>query len=69
MTDQTPNDETGTDDAPNEILAAVQAHARVAEQAIKHKAKTWPITSFGIGLGIGSAAIAAAVLFTRRRGD
>jgi hypothetical protein len=56
-------------DAPNEILAAVQAHARVAEQAVVERTKNWPLGRIGLGVGIGSAAVAAAVLFARRRGD
>ena len=57
------------DDAPNEILAAVKAHARVAEQAVADRSKSWPLAKIGLGVGIGSAAVAAAVLFARRRGD
>lgn len=65
MTDETP---TPTDaDAPNEILDAVKAHARVAERAVADKAKSWPLARIGLGVGIGSAAVAAAVLFARRR--
>lgn len=57
------------DDAPNEILAAVRAHARVAEQAVVERTKSWPLAKIGLGVGIGSAAVAAAVLYARRRGD
>ena len=57
------------EDAPNEILAAVKAHARVAEQAVVSKGKSWPLATLGIGAAIGSAAVAAAVLFARRRDD
>ena len=60
MTDQ-------DDDAPNEILAEVKAHARVAEQAVVEKTKNWPLGRIGLAAGIGSAAVAAAVLFARRR--
>ena len=67
MTDPTPAPTDG--DAPNEILDAVQAHARVAEQAVADRAKSWPMARIGLGVGIGSAAVAAAVLFARRRGD
>ncbi|HEU0043489.1 hypothetical protein [Sphingomonas sp.] len=56
-----------TDDAPNEILAAVKAHARVAEQAVVEKTKSWKVGRIGLAAGIGSAAVAAAVLFSRRR--
>lgn len=57
------------DDAPNEIVAAAQAHARVAAQAAKDKAQRWPIATISLAAGIGSAAVAAAVLYARRRGD
>jgi hypothetical protein len=56
------------DDAPNEILAEVKAHARVAEQAVIEKTRNWPLSRIGFAAGIGSAAVAAAVLFTRRTG-
>ena len=58
-----------TEDAPNEIVAAAQAHARVAAQAAKDKANRWPIAAVSLAAGIGSAAVAAAVLYARRRGD
>ena len=57
------------DDSPNEILAAVAAHARVAESAVVERTKSWPLARIGIGAAIGSAAIAAAVLFARSRPD
>ena len=60
MTDQ-------SEDVPNEILAEVKAHARVAEQAVVERAKSWPLGRIGLAAGIGSAAVAAAVLFSRRR--
>lgn len=63
MTDQT------DDDAPNEILAEVKAHARVAERAVADRTKSWPLTRIGLGAAIGSAAVAAAVLYARRRGE
>jgi hypothetical protein len=56
-----------TDDAPNEILAEVKAHAAAAERAVTDQAKRWPLTSLGLGAAIGSAAVAAAVLYGRRR--
>ena len=64
MTDET--------DAPNEILAAAKAHARAAERAAAAtKVKHWPVGAIGFGFGaaIGSAAVAAAVLYARRRGE
>lgn len=59
MTDETEN-------APNEIMAAVKAHARVAEKAVAAKTKNWPLAKIGLAAGIGSAAVAAAVLWSRR---
>lgn len=57
------------DEAPNEIVATAKAHALVARQAAVDKAKSWPLARIGLGVGIGSAAVAAAVLFARRRDD
>lgn len=57
------------DDAPNEILAEVKAHARAAEQAVAAKTKAWPLAKIGLAAGIGSAAVAAAVLWSRRHDD
>ena len=54
------------EDAPNEILAEVKAHARVAERAIAAKVKPWPLAKIGLAAGIGSAAVAAAVLWSQR---
>ena len=62
---------TGTEnDTPNEILAAAKEaklHAEAAAKATVEKAKTWPLAKIGLGVGIGSAAIAGAVLFNRSR--
>jgi len=62
---------TNTDnDTPNEILAAAKEaklHAEAATKATVEKAKTWPLAKIGLGVGIGSAAIAGAVLFNRSR--
>lgn len=58
------------DDTPNEILAAAKEaklHAEAAAKATVEKAKTWPLAMIGLGVGIGSAAIAGAVLFNRSR--
>lgn len=60
-------DETHQDDAPNEIMAEVKAHARAAKQAVK--AKGWDYARIGLAAGIGSAAVAAAVLWSRRHDD
>lgn len=56
-------------DTPNEILASVKAAkdqaAAVAEKTAA-KTKGWPLAKIGLGVGIGSAAVAAAVLFANR---
>lgn len=57
------------DDAPNEIIAEVKAHARAAERAVVAKTKGWPLARIGLAAGIGSAAVAAAVLWARRGDD
>ncbi|MBB3878247.1 MULTISPECIES: hypothetical protein [Sphingomonas] len=62
-----------TEDAPNEILAAAKEakdHAVAAAEAtaasVKDKTRNWPMGKIGLGVGIGSAAIAAAVLYGTR---
>lgn len=58
-------------DEPNEILAAAAAakqHENAAKGAEKARQKRgWDLGKIGLGVGIGSAAVAAAVLFTRRK--
>ena len=58
------------DEEPNEILAASRAakarHEAAAAREAELKAKRWQIGKFGLGVGIGSAAVAAAVLFANR---
>lgn len=59
-----------TDDTPNEILIAAKEakeHAEAAAKAAVGNAKSWPLGKIGLGVGIGSAAIAGAVLFNRAR--
>ena len=63
-----------TDDQPNEIVAAAAAMKAQAEAAagnaagaIADKTRNWPLAKIGLGVGIGSAAISAAVLFANRR--
>lgn len=58
-------------DEPNEILAAAAA-AKQAKAAAKgaekdRKVRGWNLGKIGLGVGIGSAAVAAAVLFTRKK--
>lgn len=64
MTDQ-PKD---TDAIANEITAAARAAREVAERAEgtpePGDARKWPLTK--IGIGIGSAALAAAVIYAAR---
>ena len=57
-------------DTPNEILAAAK-EAKLQAEAVAHnvveKTKSWPLAKIGLGVGIGSAAIAGAVLFANRK--
>ena len=55
--------------ASNEILEAVKAtktQAASAADKAAQKARSWPLAKIGFGVGIGSAAVAAAVLFANR---
>lgn len=67
MTDQPEN----TDAIANEITAAARAAREAAERAQGAPEpgadKQWPLTK--IGIGIGSAALAAAVLYAARRNN
>jgi hypothetical protein len=54
---------------PNEIVAAtheVKVRGEAALRAAGDRVKRWPLTTIGLGVGIGSAAVAAAVLFANR---
>ena len=65
-------DTTHDDDAPNEILAAAKdakAHAAAAAASVKDATRNWPLAKIGLGVGIGSAAVAGAVLFANRGKD
>ena len=59
---------TDDQDDTNEILAATRAAKEQREAAAAtgdaEKAKRWPLTT--IGLGIGSAAVVAALLYANR---
>ena len=59
-----------SDQEPNEIVAAA-AHAKAAKErlAATEEKKNWPIAAIGLGVGIGSAALAAAVMFAGRKKD
>ena len=58
--------------ADNEILAAAEGAKASADGAEKAKQaareRRWQIGKLGLGVGIGSAAVAAAVLFANRHG-
>ncbi len=58
-------------DQPNEILAAAAAakQREVAAEGAKRaeRQRRWNLGQIGLGVGIGSAAVAAAVLFTRKK--
>ena len=59
-----------SDDTPNEILAAAKeakAHAHAARAGTRKG--SWPLAKIGLAAGIGSAAIAGAVLFAGRNRD
>ena len=47
----------------NEIVAAARDAKKAAKPA--EKQNSWPL-AVGVGLGIGSAALAAALLYARR---
>ena len=59
-----------SDQEPNEIVAAA-AHAKAAKErlAANTEKQNWPIAAIGLGVGIGSAALAAAVMFAGRKKD
>ena len=55
------------DESPNEIVAAAKAAKARREHASKRKdGGNWPLKAIGLGVGIGSAAVAAAVLYANR---
>ncbi|WP_375398765.1 hypothetical protein [uncultured Sphingomonas sp.] len=51
----------------NEILAEARARAEAAARVAAAKQKSWPLGLIGFGAAIGSAAVAGAVLYARRR--
>ena len=61
---------TVSETEPNEIVAAA-AHAKAAKERLTNSAekRNWPIGAIGLGVGIGSAAVAAAMLFAGRKKD
>ena len=65
MTEQ-PDEPNG--EPTNEIVAEVKAHAAAAARAVTDQTARWPLARIGLGAAIGSAAVAAAVLYARRRG-
>ena len=54
---------------PNEIVAAAKHAKATRERAGKVSKNNWPIGAIGLGVGIGSAAVAAAMLFAGRKKD
>ncbi|MDR6847248.1 MAG: hypothetical protein ACRCS5_13670 [Sphingomonas sp.] len=52
----------------NEIEAAARDHKRVrdAAEAKSEKGGNWPVTPIAIGVGVGSAALAAVLLYVNR---
>lgn len=59
--------------ADNEIVEAAR-DAKARQDAAKgteaeRRAKRWQLGKIGLGVGIGSAAVAAAVLFANRERD
>ena len=55
------------DHPTNEIVAAAQ-DAKAREHKVKRGPKKdhWPLKAIGLGVGIGSAAVAAAMLYANR---
>ena len=53
------------EDQPNEIIAEARA-AKASKPQTEKKAGNWPLRAIGLGVGIGSAAVAAALLYGNR---
>ncbi len=51
----------------NEIVAEAKARAEAAARVAQDKAENWQLGAIGFGAAIGSAAVAAAGLYARRR--
>lgn len=51
----------------NEILAEARAQAEAAARVAANRTRSWPLGAIGFGAAIGSAAVAAAVLYAKRR--
>jgi hypothetical protein len=58
-----------SDQEPNEIAAVADAKAAKERAMTTNEKKNWPIAAIGLGVGIGSAALAAAVMFAGRKKD
>lgn len=61
-----------SDDEPNEILAAVAAakaheEAGAGKVAEQRRDRSWQLGKTWLGVGIGSAAVAAALLFANSK--
>lgn len=68
MTDQPETAPKDSEEIANEITAAARAARETAERAegtpLPLEGRKWPLTR--IGIGIGSAALAAAVIYAAR---
>lgn len=60
----TTDDQENTNEIIAETLAAKQQRAAAAASMALAKAKRWPLAT--IGLGVGSAAVVAALLYANR---
>ena len=53
------------DEPHNEIVAAAK-DAKASKSRARKEARNWPLKAIGLGVGIGSAAVAAALLYANR---
>jgi hypothetical protein len=60
----TTDDQKDTNEIIAETIAAIQQRAAAAASTASATAKRWPLAT--IGLGIGSAAVVAALLYANR---
>ena len=58
------DDQESTNEIIAETLAVMQQRAAAAASTALAKAKRWPLAT--IGLGVGSAAVVAALLYANR---
>lgn len=58
-----------SDETPNEIVEAARSakeRSEAAAASVADRSRNWPLAKIGLGVGIGSAAVAAAVLYANR---